>query len=197
MAPWCQWYHGTMVQRYHGVMVPWRHGAKVPWCSGTMVPWHHGTMVPWHHGTMAPWYASSISRQPTVMNHEASIVKHQTSMINQLSSVINDQLLGINHESSINNHQPAWYQIMAQMLFGRFWLQNKDLSPSVGAIGSIFRAGSVPMGPGGWGVRQGCAPLETQGEGLRPPPPRRPATETSGIVPHLCTFCTSVYLEPP
>ena len=35
---------------------------------------------------------------------------------------------------------------MAQMLFGRFWLQNKDLGPSVGAIDIIFRAGSVPMG---------------------------------------------------
>ena len=68
---------------------------------------------------------------------------------------------------------------MAQMLFGRFWLQNKDLSPSVGAIDIIFRAGSVPMGPGGWGVGPRCAPLEIQGEGgpggswRSPPPPRR------------------------
>ena len=55
--------------------------------------------------------------------------------------------------------------MMAQMLFGRFWLENKDLSPSIGAIGIIFRAGSVPMGPGGWGVGPRCDPLETQGEG--------------------------------
>ena len=38
---------------------------------------------------------------------------------------------------------------MAQMLFGRFWLQNKDLGPSIKAIDIIFRARSVPMGPGG------------------------------------------------
>ena len=41
------------------------------------------------------------------------------------------------------------YQIMAQMLFGRFWLQNKDLGPFLGAIDIIFRAGYVPTGPGG------------------------------------------------
>ena len=72
---------------------------------------------------------------------------------------------------------PNFGQIMAQMLFGRFGLQNKDLGPSFGAIDIIFRAGSVPMGPGGWGVGPRCAPLETQGEegsggeGAKPPSP--------------------------
>ena len=54
---------------------------------------------------------------------------------------------------------------MAQMLFGRIWLQNKDLDPSIGAIDIIFRAGSVPMGPGVWGVGPRCAPVEIQGDG--------------------------------
>ena len=39
-------------------------------------------------------------------------------------------------------------RIMSQMLFGRFWLQNQDLGASAGAIDIVFRAGSVPMGPG-------------------------------------------------
>ena len=96
----------------------------------------------------------------------------------------------ISHESSINNHQPAWYQIMAQMLFGRFWLQNKDLSPSVGAIDIIFRAGSVPMGPGGWGDARDAPHWKLRGReglggrGAKPPFPRRLATperEVGGI----------------
>ncbi len=41
---------------------------------------------------------------------------------------------------------------MAQMLVGQFWLQSKDLGLSLGAIGIIFRAGSVRLVPGcgGW-----------------------------------------------
>ena len=58
---------------------------------------------------------------------------------------------------------------MAHMLFGRFWLQNEDLGPSLGVIDIIFRAGSVPMGPGGWGVGPRCAPLEIRG--AKPPSP--------------------------
>ena len=103
----------------------------VPWCHGTMVPWCHGTMVPWCHGTMVPWYSSTI--------HQSLITNHQSSIIN--------------YQPSIRNHQSSRYQIMAQMLFGRFWLQNKDLGPSLGAIDIISRALSVPTSPGvgGWG----------------------------------------------
>ena len=43
---------------------------------------------------------------------------------------------------------PSFGQIMAQMLFGRFWLQNKDLGLSLGAIDIIFRDLSVESGPG-------------------------------------------------
>ena len=39
-------------------------------------------------------------------------------------------------------------QIMSRMFFGRFWLQNKDLGASLGAIEPVFRDLSVPIGPG-------------------------------------------------
>ena len=92
---------------------------------------------------------------------------------------------------------------MVQMLWGRFGLQNKDLGPSLGAIDIIFRAGSVPTSPGGWGVRQGCAPLETQGEGPSPLAAGHARKEVGGIGGRLTVlschgnfrYCTApVYL---
>ena len=150
-----------MAPLHHGAMVPWRHGAMVPWSHGTMVPWCHGTMVLWCHGTMVPWYHGAmviISPQSPIINHQSSIVDHPASTIN--------------HQPSINSHQSSRYQIMAQMLFGRFWLQNKDLGPSLGAIDIIFRAGSVPMGPGGWGCARDAPHWK-----LRRDPAREPGNE--------------------
>ena len=107
-----------------------------------MVPWYHCAIVPFYHG----------NHQSSIINSQSSIINYQSSITNHQSSIIDHQSSTIHHQPSINSHQSSRYQIMAQMLFGRFWLQNKDLSPSVGAIDIIFRAGSVPMGPGVWGV---------------------------------------------
>ena len=57
---------------------------------------------------------------------------------------------------------------MAQMLLGRFWLQNKDLGLSLGAIDIIFRAGSDPTNPGVCGVGRG-PPNGEEGEAPLPP----------------------------
>ena len=61
---------------------------------------------------------------------------------------------------------------------------------SIGAICIVFRATSFPTGPRvpGWGEGANISG-GSMGEGH--------ATETSGTVPHLCTSCTSLYLEPP
>ena len=75
----------------------------------------------------------SFSLPPTV-NHPSPSMKPQPSTIN--------------HQVSINNNQSSLYQIMAQTLFDRIWLQNEDLGTSLRAKLLIFRAGSVPTSPG-------------------------------------------------
>ena len=110
----------------------------------------------------------------SVISHQSSVISHQSSVINHQSSTTNHQSSITNHQSSSNNHQSSWYQIMAQMLFGRIWLQNKDLDPSIGAIDIIFRAGSVPMGPGVWGVGRDAPHWKFRGRGgpgAKPFPP--------------------------
>ena len=50
-------------------------------------------------------------------------------------------------EKNCSRFWDKFAQIMSRMFFGRFWLQNKDLGASLGAIEQVFRAGSVPIGP--------------------------------------------------
>ena len=139
----------------------------VPWHHGTMVPWHHGTMVTRYHGTMLPGYHGYM----VTIIHQTSLIDHQPSIINHRSSIIIHRVSIVNQQSSIMKHQSSWYQIMAQMLFGRIWLQNKDLDPSIRAIDIIFRAGSVPTGPRGWG----CARDAPHWKLRRAKPPSPPA----------------------
>ena len=96
--------------------------------------------------------------QPSVVNRQLPIIKQQSQSINHQSPITF-------HQSLSNNHQSSWYQIMAQMLFGRLWLLNEDLGPSIGAIDIIFRAGSVPTGLGVWGLGRGALHWKFRGRG--------------------------------
>ena len=107
-------------------------------------------------------------------HHPSLSIHHRSSSINHLSSIIHHPSIGDHHPSPIIYHPeesrsgppvrpPTWSrkkhvecsrfwgkfaQIMSRMFYGRFWLQNKDLGASLGAIEPVFRAGSVPIGPG-------------------------------------------------
>ena len=102
-------------------------------------------------------------------HHPSLSIHHRSSSINHLSSIIHPLVIIIHHPSSIIQRKvkmarPSgrrhgrgkkcsrfwgkFAQIMSRMFFERFWLQNKDLGASLGAIDPVFRDLSVPIGPG-------------------------------------------------